>query len=224
MSKVLVIAPHPDDEILGCGGTLLRYSERGYELAWLIVTAMDRKDGWTDKQILTRELEVEQVCQQLKISEKNLYKLNFPTTRLDTLPISDLIDKISRVFKDFQPEELFVPHKTDIHSDHRIVSDAVSACNKWFRAPSLRRVLAYETLSETNLNTGQKDRFIPNVYLNITHTLEGKLELMRIYASELEEFPFPRSEKTLRALATLRGSQSGFESAEAFELIYERKE
>ena len=119
-------------------------------------------------------------------------------------------------------ETIFVPHPADVHSDHRVVFDAVSACTKWFRYPSVKRVLAYETLSETDFGLGTNQPFRPNVFVDVEHFFIKKLQAMDIYASEVGEFPFPRSHEAIRALATLRGAASGFKAAEAFELLRER--
>jgi N-acetylglucosamine malate deacetylase 1 len=134
----------------------------------------------------------------------------------------DLVGSISDVFKTFEPEEVFLPHPADIHTDHRVVFRAVSSCTKWFRYPSVRRVLAYETLSETDFGLGTDQAFRPVVYVDISNFLTKKLEAIDLYASEVGEFPFPRSHQAIRALATLRGAASGYKSAEAFELLRER--
>ena len=136
--------------------------------------------------------------------------------------MSDLVAAISNVFKAFQPDEVFVPHPSDVHTDHRIVFDAVAGCTKWFRHPSIKRVLSYETISETDFGLGISKVFQPNVMIDIEPYLADKLRAMEIYASELSEFPFPRSHKAMQALATLREAASGFVAAEAFELLRER--
>ena len=134
--KSLVVAPHPDDETLGCGGTLLRRKAEGGTIGWLLMTELNENWGWTDQQISKRADEIDQVRKFLGISKEHLYHLGFPTTRLDTIPMADLVASISDVFKSFEPEELFLPHPGDIHSDHRITFEAASACSKWFRYPS----------------------------------------------------------------------------------------
>ncbi len=151
-----------------------------------------------------------------------VFELNFPTAQLDRIPMSDLVTAISGVFKSFEPNEVFVPHPADVHTDHGVVFNAVASCTKWFRYPSVQRVLAYETLSETDFGLGVAQGFRPNVFVNVEPYLEDKLRAMNIYASELGVFPFPRSNEAIRALATLRGTASGFRAAEAFELIRER--
>ena len=217
--KTIVIAPHPDDEVLGVGGTLMRRKAEGVKMAWLIVTGITAEAGWSGEKIKQRADEIK--CVTELIGFDSVFELNFPTTQLDQVPMSDLIAAISNVFKIFEPEEVFVPHPSDVHTDHRIVFDAVASCTKWFRYPSVKRVLAYETLSETDFGLGANQAFRPNVFINIEPYLPEKLQAMDIYVSELGVFPFPRSHEAIRALAILRGAASGFKAAEAFELLRE---
>lgn len=218
--KTIIIAPHPDDEVLGAGGTLLRCKAMGATVAWLIVTGITAEAGWSDEKIKLRAEEIKQVTELFGFD--SVFELNFPTTQLDQVPMSDLVSAISKVFKTFEPEEIFVPHPADVHTDHRVVFNAVASCTKWFRYPSVKRVLAYETLSETDFGLGTEQGFRPNVFVNIEAYLDDKLRAMDIYASELGTFPFPRSHEAIRALAILRGAASGFKAAEAFELLRER--
>lgn len=217
---ILCVAPHPDDEVLGVGGTLLRHKAEGAKVAWLIVTGITAEAGWCDDKIKQRTEEIKRITALFGFD--SVFELNFPTTQLDQVPMSDLVAAIANIFKTFEPEEVFVPHPSDVHTDHRVVFNAVASCTKWFRYPSVKRVLAYETLSETDFGLGTDQAFRPNVFVNIEPYIEDKLRAMDIYASELGEFPFPRSHVAIRALATLRGAASGFEAAEAFELLRER--
>ena len=220
--RTLVVAPHPDDELLGCGGTLLRRFADGGSVGWLLVTAIQESDGWSAAQVRDREQEISEVREGLGIDSENLYPLGLPPTKLDQVPMAELVGRFSEVFNLFKPEEVLLPHGHDIHSDHRIVFEAVGSCTKWFRYPSVRRVLAYETLSETDFILKPMGAFNPNVFVDIAPHLEKKLALLNCYQSELGEFPFPRSEKAVRALAQTRGAQSGFMAAEAFQLLLER--
>ena len=115
-----------------------------------------------------------------------------------------------------------MPYVYDVHTDHQITAKALQSTFKWFRYPHIQKVMMYETLSETEFNFLDKRNFNPNVFINISGYLDDKIEAMQLYESEIDDFPFPRSEKTIRSLAAFRGSQSGFEAAEAFELVYER--
>ena len=218
--KTIVIAPHPDDEVLGVGGTLLRRKAEGAKVAWLISTRISVESGWGEQKVKQRADEIQRITDLFGFDE--VYALNFPTTQLDRVPMSDLVAGISNVFRSFKPDEVFLPHPSDAHTDHRIVFDAAVSCTKWFRYPSVKRVLAYETLSETDFGLDIAQGFRPNVFVDIEPFLDGKLRAMDIYASELGTFPFPRSHEAIRALATLRGATSGFKAAEAFELLRER--
>ena len=172
----------------------------------------------TDKQSI-RNTEIQSVIKGLGIPKDNLFILSFPSTGLDTLPLSSLISALSNIIHSFEPSELLIPHFSDVHSDHRIAFDAVSACTKWFRYPSIRRVLAYETLSETEFDLHQTAIFRPNYFIDISSYLDKKLDLLSIYHSELGDHPFPRSIQTVRSLASLRGSQRGVDYAEAYQLL-----
>lgn len=218
--KTLVIAPHPDDETLGVGGTLLRRKSEKAKVAWLIVSGISVESGWSAEKVGEREDEIKRVGELFGFDEK--FVLDFPTTRLDQLPMSDLVAGISQVFKSFEPEEIFVPHPSDVHTDHRVVFNAVASCTKWFRYPHIKRVLAYETLSETDFSLGTDKGFCPNVFVDIEPFLDQKLRAMEIYKSEVGAFPFPRSHEAIRALAAVRGVAAGFKAAEAFQLLRER--
>ena len=219
--RTLVVAPHPDDEILGCGGTLLRRKAEGGTLAWLIVSGMTEGEGWSLQQIRQRDEEIAKVASMVGFDE--VFNLRLPPARLDELPKGSLVSAFSAVFKSFAPEEVLVPHRGDVHSDHRVTYEAVAACAKWFRYPSVRRVLAYEAVSETEFGLSRETAFQPNFFVDIGVYLERKLEIMTVYDSELGEFPFPRSLRAIRALAEYRGSSAGFIAAEAFELLRERQ-
>lgn len=217
--KTMVVAPHPDDEVLGVGGTLLRRKEEGAKVAWLIVSNISVETGWSEQQVSQREDEINRVRELFCFDE--VFRLDFPTTHLDRVPMSDLVSAVSDVFRSFQPTEVFVPHPSDVHTDHRIVFDAVASCTKWFRYPSIKRILAYETLSETEFSLAGGECFRPNVFINITPFIKDKVRAMGIYSSELGEFPFPRSRVAIQSLALLRGATSGCDAAEAFMLLKE---
>ena len=217
--KTIVVAPHPDDEVLGVGGTLLRRKAEGAKVAWLIVTNISVETGWSKEKVMQRSDEINRVKELFRFDE--VFILNFPTTRLDSVPMSDLVTAVSDVFKTFQPTEVFVPHSSDVHTDHRVVFDAVASCTKWFRYPSIKRILAYETLSETDFSLGGGESFRPNVFINISSFIKEKLRAMGIYSSEIGAFPFPRSNEAIQSLASLRGAASGCDAAEAFMLLKE---
>lgn len=218
--KTLVVAPHADDEVLGCGGTLLRRKAEGGELAWLLLTEISANHGWPEDQVSRRRAEIEKVRKLLGFDR--VYQLGLAPARLDSYDMSDVVGAVAKAFKAFCPEEVLVPYPYDAHSDHKVAFDAAVACTKWFRYPFIRRVLAYETLSETDFGLDPSSRFSPNVFLDIGEYLSSKASIMETYASEVEDFPFPRSRAAIESLARVRGAASGFSAAEAFELLVER--
>ena len=220
MNKIIVIAPHPDDETLGCGGTLLRHKQAGDEIHWLIMTNVSTAAGYSDKNVARRETEIEIVAKEYQFD--SVTKLDFRPAYLDIIPLGELIEKISQVFMRIKPELIYMPFEGDIHSDHKVTCQAVASCCKTFRYKFIRKIMAYETLSETDfsINTGIY-RFSPNVFVSINDQLKKKIDIMNIYASEIGEFPFPRSEQAIAALAALRGTNANCMAAEGFMLLKE---
>ncbi|MDH3978069.1 MAG: PIG-L family deacetylase [Gammaproteobacteria bacterium] len=219
--KILVVAPHPDDETLGVGGTLLRRKSEGFSVAWLIVTGVTEGFGWSSQRVIEREREVSSVSDFFDFDE--VHNLGLPTTKLDTLPFGEIVQSISQVVNSYRPSEIYIPHLGDVHTDHAVVHNAVVSCTKSFRYPFVGKLLSYETLSETDFGLDNSRQFSPNVFVDISEYLDGKLSAMEIYGSEMGEFPFPRSRESITALAQYRGSTAGFRAAEAFQLLRSRE-
>lgn len=215
MKKILVLAVHPDDETLGCGGTILRHKEENDEVDWLIVTNITEKNGFKKEIVQNRQDEIDIVNKLYNFN--SITKLNLPTIKLDELTSGEVIGKISQVIKNIKPEVIYLQYRGDAHSDHLIVFDAVMTCSKSFRYPYVKEIYAMETLSETEFSAPLiQNAFIPNHFVDISKYIDKKIEIMKVYKSELQEHPFPRSERNIRALATLRGAYAGVDSAEAF--------
>jgi len=214
--KILIIAPHPDDEVLGCGGTIAKYAKKGGEIYLCIATKAYRPE-WSDEFLRNRPIEIETANRILGV--KKTYFLDFPTVKLDTVPQKELNEKISKVIKETEAEILYIPHRGDLHKDHRLVYKAALIASRP-TGKSVKKILCYETLSETDEGITLKP-FIPNVYEDITETFDIKIEAMRAYKSELKEYPHPRSLEIIEALAKKRGSEAGFKMAESFMLIKE---
>lgn len=220
MRKVLAVAVHPDDETLGCGGTMLKHKAQGDETHWLICTSIFEKDGFNKELVEIRKKEITTIAERYGF--KNTYQLGLPTTKIDECSMSELIGKISKVFSEIEPNIIYLPFKGDVHSDHRKIFESAYSCTKTFRYPSIKKIYMMETLSETEFAPSTKeDSFIPNVFVDISEHFEKKLEIMRVYQSEIGAHPFPRSERNITALATLRGATSGCEYAESFVLLKE---
>jgi len=220
MNKIVVIAPHPDDETLGCGGTLLKHKKQGDQINWIIFTEISEELGLTKKEIKLRAEQIEKIRDFYGFD--SVHQLKFPSAQLDVIPMVNMIKALGEIFHKVHPEIIYLPHQEDAHSDHRYVFDAAASCTKWFRYPSIKKILAYETLSETDFRLGDSNGgFQPNLFIDVSEFLDSKIKAMNIYASEIKEFPFPRSEKAIRALASLRGAAAGCESAEAFMVLKE---
>jgi len=220
MNRILTIAVHPDDETLGCGGTLLKHKKNGDEIHWLIATDIKESQGFKKEIIKQRKEEIVKVTTSYNFD--SVHNLHLSTMRVDEYNMSDLIGKISNIINEVKPNIIYLPFKSDVHSDHRHIFDAAYSCTKSFRYPFIKKIYMIETLSETEFSPSTKeDSFIPNMFVDVSDFMDKKLEIMRIYASELGQHPFPRSERNLKALATLRGATAGCNYAESFMLLKE---
>ncbi|MBP2316259.1 PIG-L deacetylase family protein [Azospirillum soli] len=219
--NVLCIATHPDDESLGCGGTLLRHRKNGDTLFWLIVTQ-------AGEPLVTAEMSAIRAAQMKRIEEAfgfaRVVRLGFPAAALDRVPEGDLIRGVAGAVADLSPDVIYMNHGGDAHSDHRVAFQACMAALKTFRLRRpVHRVLTYETLSETEQAPalGVSLPFQPTTFVDISAEIDRKVELMSIYTGEMQPFPFPREESAIRALARYRGAQAGVGYAEAFSLMRE---
>lgn len=219
--NVLVIAPHPDDETLGCGGALLKHAAAGDGLYWVVVTK-GHEPRWSRETIERREQEIQKVAAAYDC--KKLFRLTFPAARLDTLPLGDLLKAFSEVLDEVKPEWIYTVHAGDIHSDHRVVFEATMSAVKSFNftTAGVKRLMCYETISSTDaMPATAATVFLPNVFCDITPFIERKLEIMSLYKGEVHPYPMPRSLESIRALARVRGATVMTEYAEAFMLLRE---
>ena len=219
--RILVIAPHPDDETLGCGGSLLKHKSNGDSLSWVVATR-GHEPHWSADLLDRKEKEIASVTAAYGFDQT--IRLNFPTIRLDTIPLEEFIAAIRNAISDCKPELVYLNHFGDVHSDHRIVFEATLSVLKPFYSGThgVKRILSYEVVSSTDaapLNPARA--FVANVFTDVTDFLEKKLEIMALYESELQPSPLPRALDNLRALARLRGATIGVEFAEAFMLVRE---
>lgn len=216
--NILIISAHPDDETLGAGGTILRHNKIGDSLTWLIVTNISKDQGFQEDRVVNRQQEIEQVADLYGFS--STIKLDYPTMDLSSNSLKGLIGDISNIVKKVEPHTIYTMNRSDAHSDHRIIFDAVMACTKSFRYPFIREVLMYECISETEFAPALPEKvFQPNCYVDISNEMDEKIDIVKIFSSEMGEHPFPRSERNIRALATFRGAAAGVEYAEAFQIL-----
>lgn len=216
--KILVVAVHPDDETLGCGGTLLKHKAKGDKVHWLICTNLNKKHSYYDN----RELEIQKVSKLFNFDSVN--QLQFETTKIDQYCMSQIIDEISKIIRKLKPNIIYLPFKEDIHTDHKKIFEAAYSCTKSFRFKYINKIYMMETLSETEFSPSTKEStFIPNTFVDISKYMIKKVQIMKIYKSEIGNHPFPRSETSIKALASFRGSSSGCKFAESFVLLKEIK-
>lgn len=224
MNKVLFIAVHPDDETLGCGGTILKHKSQGDEIYWMIITAPTKNHpcGFSDQVIKERNELIKNVAE--KYGFNRTIKCDFPTMMLHAVDLRDLVVTIDSYINEIKPNIIYTMFRNDVHSDHRVAFDAVYSCTKSFRKPFIERILMLEALSETEFAPAiPSTSFVPNVYVDISDFMDEKLEIMSIYEPELMPEPYPRSLSSIEALARVRGSRCGVKYAEAFMLLYEKR-
>ncbi len=219
MTRVLVIATHPDDEVLGCGGVMARHSSEDDAVHVLVITR-GIPGLFPPEQIEATRQELRRAHDVLGVSGVTF--LNFPAPKLDVVAGNDLADAIGRVVRQFRPHTVYAPHRGDIHGDHQATYWATLVATRPINDCPVRRVLCYETLSETEWGPPVGDlAFIPTVFVDITDSLERKLEAMACYHSQLKEPPHPRSLRSIEALARFRGGTVSLDAAEAFMLVRE---
>ncbi len=211
--NVVVIAPHPDDEVLGCGGTLARHVLQGDAVHVLVVTR-GIPELFPAEEVERTRAEALEAHMQLGVSATIF--LDFPAPRLDMVPRHAVADKIRESVRPLVPDVVYLPHHGDLHHEHGIVHQAalVALRPTLGNAPTL---LAYETLSETDwAPPTAAHQFVPTTYVDISETVERKLGAMRCFASQLKSSTHPRSIEALTALSTMRGATVGVRAAEAF--------
>ncbi len=216
---VAVIAPHPDDEILGCGGAVARHVDQGDEVH-VIVASRGMPEIFPPEEIDGTRQELRAAHEVLGVSAAHF--LDFPAPKLDVVPGHELADGLTGLLGDLRPEVLYVPHWGDLHGDHRAVFDASLVAARPVGAYSVRRLLCYETLSETEwAGPRTSEAFTPSVFVDIAAVLDRKLKAMACYRSQLKSPPHPRSLEGIEALARVRGATVGCAAAEAFFLVRE---
>ena len=214
---ILFIAPHPDDEVLGCGGIMKKLSLEKEDV-YVLIMSRGKIGIYSDEKIQNVRQEARNAHQLLGVKETRF--LDFPAPELDIISISELSRAISQTLSDIKPHTLYLPHRGDIHADHKAVFNAGLVAARPVGDYSIREIFAYETLSETEWAPPYSDdAFVPDTFINIADTFQTKIDAMKCFKSQLREFPNPRSLKTIEALACYRGSTVGFTHAEAFMTI-----
>lgn len=215
--RVAVIAPHPDDEVLGCGGVMARHAAEGDDV-FVIVVTRGIPELFPQEAIDRIRNEARQAHTVLEVRETRF--LDFPAPRLDVTPGHLVADALAKQFQDIRPERVYLPHHGDIHSDHgRIYHATLVAARPLANCP-VRQLLCYETLSETEWSPPIDSAvFYPTMFVDIAGYLPKKLEAMSCFQSQLKQPPNPRSLQAIEALARYRGATVHLHAAEAFVVV-----
>lgn len=219
MKNVLVIAPHPDDEIIGCGGTMSKHVYEGDNVYVCIVT-VGNKMLYANDVIENGRKEAQEAAELLGV--KSVFFLNYESNTLNLIEQYELNRSIEEILLCVNPDVVYIPFYGDIHYDHKAVADSCMVALRPKEGVMKRKIFAYEVPSETGWDAPfVQNAFIPNVFSDITDYLDIKVNAMDIYASQIKRFPNARSSESLVALAKYRGSMIGKKAAEAFVLIRE---
>jgi LmbE family N-acetylglucosaminyl deacetylase len=221
--KVLVIAAHPDDEILGCGATAARLVAEGHDVHFAILgegmTSRSPDRAHTDeKQLATLQQHAQAAAAKVGVRDVLFHAL--PDNRLDTVPLLDVVKIVEDLVKQLKPEVIYTHHAGDLNIDHGVIHRAVLTATRPLVGSPVRRIYAFEVPSSTEWAFQRLDPpFHPNVFVDVTRTLEAKISALECYETEVRKFPHPRSPQALRAIAMRWGSVAGLGAAEAFELV-----
>ncbi|MCA4808843.1 PIG-L family deacetylase [Empedobacter stercoris] len=221
MNKVIVVAPHADDEIIGCGATIAKHIFDGDEV--IVIIATNASKGAPE---LFSEQDVKNIRNEAKNAHKILgikdtFFLEFPAPALNAFPEYKISLELSKIFSDFCPTHLYLPHSGDIHQDHKAIYRAALVAARPQGNHKIKNIYCYETLSETEWTPMQERPFVPNHFVDVTEVFTKKEEAMKCFKSQIKMFPHSRSLETFEALAKFRGATIGVERAEAF--IVERQ-
>lgn len=221
-NQVLIIAAHPDDEILGCGGAIARHRKRGDSVAVLIMADGISSRSERPKQFSVQDLrERQQSAQQANniLGVDDLTLLSYPDNRMDGVVLLDVVKDVEKKLDQFKPSIVYTHHSGDVNIDHSIVHEAVIVACRPQPGHSVRQLLFFETPSSTEWRPAvSRSLFAPNWFVDISATLDVKLEALAAYSSEIKDFPHPRSLAAVEHLARWRGASAGVQAAEAFEL------
>lgn len=216
MKKALIIAAHPDDEILGCGGTIKKFATK-FEFHVLILTG--GAEGRYDKEMESLLRQNAQKANEL-VGTFKVYFENLPNQGLDAIPLTKVIQPIEERIALIKPEILFVHHSGDLNKDHRITYEATMTVSRPLPGQCVKKVYSYSVPSSTEWNFTEGEKvFVPNTFVEISSEIDSKIDAMKCYKSECRPYPHPRSPEAIKAYAHYFGLSVGLEYAEAFKLI-----
>lgn len=225
-SNILVVAAHPDDEVLGCGGTIAKHTQRGDNVWTLILSrgVTSRNLGASKKTALLRKLSESARRANKTLGVKKLTVKNLPDNQFDKVPLLSIVQTIEDVIQKFDPDVVYTHSPSDVNVDHRLTIDAVQAAVRPFGRKNIKKVLSFEIASSTEVNF-IRPGFWPNFFVGLSEKdFDKKTKALECYSQELKPFPYPRSKEYITALAKIRGGQGGFPLAEGFSIVYCRED
>jgi len=219
MKKILVIASHPDDEVLGCGATIAKLNKIGYKVFVLILSkGKNSRDLVTKDDFKILNQEIQKSSKILGI--KKLINLDFPDNKFDSVPLIEIIKAIELIKKEIEPDVIFTHHFGDINIDHQITYKAVITATRPMSNETVKEIYSFEVPSSTEWGGFDKNNyFIPNVFVDVSETIDTKINAMAQYKSELRKYPHPRSLEYLKDLAKINGAKVGIKYSENFYLV-----
>jgi LmbE family N-acetylglucosaminyl deacetylase len=224
-SRVLVIAAHPDDEVLGCGGTIARLAREGHQVYVSILgEGITSRYSERDQAGQSKVRRLRDCCREVAqlLGVKDLFMYDLPDNRFDTVPLLDVVKIIEGLVEKTSPHVVYMHHGGDLNVDHSVVYRATLVATRPMPGVPVRAVYAYEVPSSTEWSFQRLSPvFKPNVYMDIGDTLELKISAMKMYEGEVRPYPHPRSPEVLRTIAHRWGSVVGLEAVEAFESVRE---
>ncbi len=224
MNTILVIAAHPDDEALGCGGTMARLSREGCDVYTLIlgegITSRNKKRDRTERENEIAELGNQAEDANKILGVKEVYTYDFPDNRFDTVALLDIIKTIEKIKDGVKPDIVFTHHQGDLNIDHQITFKAVMTACRPTKDESVKEIYSFEIASSTEWNaTSSLTYFMPDYFVDISKCLKVKINALKRYETELRDSSHPRSLEAVELNAKLWGVKMGFEAAEAFKTI-----
>lgn len=218
--KILVVASHPDDEVIGCGGSMVKWQELGHEVRILIladgVSARHLIDSFPKEELIKRREAAMKSADIMGIG--HIEFLDFPDNRMDTIDLLDIITEIEDRINSFVPDTIVTHWSSDLNIDHRITQQAVVTASRPQPNNSVKKILSFEVPSATNWQLNSES-FDPNFHVDITETLSTKIKALNAYKYEMRKWPHSRSIESIENLAKYRGSSIGVEAAESFVLL-----
>lgn len=216
--NILIVAAHPDDEILGVGGAVLKHKLNHDSVYALILgTGALSRDGQTTDDVKKLK-ETSQNAAKI-IGFKDIFFVDFPDNSFDSISLLNIVKKIEDYFKQIKPDLVYTHFENDLNIDHHLTFQAVMTASRPCTDYYPKQIYSFETLSSTEWQNKSSEQFRPNYYLDIKDVIDQKIEAMKEYKSEIRNYPHPRSEQGIRVLAQYRGMESGLEYAEAFYLV-----